>query len=43
VAAGSLAGGTLGGRLAGRLDPAILRRTVIAIGLVVGLVYLVKR
>jgi uncharacterized membrane protein YfcA len=43
VAAGSLVGGTLGGRLAGRLDPAVLRRTVIAIGVVVGLVYLVKR
>jgi uncharacterized membrane protein YfcA len=42
VAAGSLVGGTAGGRLAGRLDPTVLRATVVAIGVVVGLVYLVK-
>lgn len=39
---GSLAGGHLGGTLATRLPPARLRRLVIAIGLVVATVYLVR-
>jgi uncharacterized protein len=42
MAAGSLTGGIAGGRLAGRMDPAILRRAVITIGLVAGTVYLVQ-
>jgi uncharacterized membrane protein YfcA len=42
MAVGSLVGGTLGGHLAGRLEPVLFRRVVIAVGVVVGLVYLVK-
>ncbi|HYQ92139.1 MAG TPA: sulfite exporter TauE/SafE family protein [Candidatus Competibacteraceae bacterium] len=40
MAAGALAGGALGGRLAGRIEPAVLRRIVIIIGVVVALIYL---
>ena len=40
--AGSLIGGVFGGRLAGTVKPAVLRWMVVAIGLVVGVVYLVK-
>jgi uncharacterized membrane protein YfcA len=39
---GSLVGGALGGRLAGRVKPATLRWTVVAIGVVVGVIYLIK-
>jgi uncharacterized membrane protein YfcA len=39
---GALIGGNLGGRLAGRIKPASLRWTVVAIGVVVGIIYLVK-
>ena len=42
MALGAVAGGSLGGRLAGRMRPERLRRLVVAIGLVVGLVYLVR-
>lgn len=42
MAVGALAGGALGGRLAGRIRPATLRWVVVAIGLVVGVVYLVR-
>jgi uncharacterized protein len=42
VAAGSLVGGAIGGRIAGRLDPDVLRRAVITLGLAVGAVYLVR-
>jgi len=38
----ALAGGALGGRLAGRVKPIILRRIVIAIGLIVAVVYFVR-
>jgi uncharacterized membrane protein YfcA len=38
----ALAGGALGGRLAGRIKPIILRRIVIAIGLIVAFVYFVR-
>ena len=38
----ALAGGALGGRLAGRIKPIILRRIVIAIGLIVAVVYFVR-
>jgi uncharacterized membrane protein YfcA len=41
MAAGALVGGTLGGRVATRLSPAVLRRLVVGIGLVVGGIYLV--
>jgi hypothetical protein len=40
MALGALLGGSLGGRLAGRMQPAVLRWTVVAIGTVVGLIYL---
>lgn len=39
---GSLVGGALGGRMAGKIQPAILRWIVVGIGLVVGLIYLVR-
>jgi len=39
---GALIGGGLGGRLAGRVRPATLRRLVVAIGLVVGVIYLLR-
>jgi uncharacterized membrane protein YfcA len=42
MAVGSLVGGTLGGHVAGRLDPVLFRRLVIAVGLVVGVIYLVR-
>jgi uncharacterized membrane protein YfcA len=42
VAAGSLAGGALGGRVASRLDPELLRRVVIVLGVIAGVVYLVR-
>jgi uncharacterized membrane protein YfcA len=43
MASGALAGGALGGRLASRIKPAALRATVVAIGFVVGIVYLARR
>jgi uncharacterized protein len=39
---GALAGGAIGGRLAGRIKPATLRWVVITIGVIVGLVYLLR-
>jgi uncharacterized membrane protein YfcA len=42
MAFGALLGGVLGGRLAGRLKPAVLRWTVVTIGVVVSVVYLVR-
>ncbi len=42
MAFGALAGGAIGGRLAGRIKPATLRWIVVAIGLVVGVIYLVR-
>lgn len=42
MAVGALAGGALGGRLAGKIKPLTLRRLVIAIGLVVATIYLVR-
>jgi len=38
---GALAGGALGGRLAGRVSATLLRRIVVAIGLVVAVIYFV--
>jgi hypothetical protein len=42
MAAGAVAGGALGGRLAGRIRPTTLRVVVVAVGMVVGLIYLVR-
>ena len=42
MALAALAGGWLGGRFAGRIPPAILCWTVVAVGTVVGIVYLVR-
>ncbi len=42
MAAGALIGGALGGRLAGRVKPSSLRRIVVTIGIIVGLIYLVR-
>ncbi len=40
MALGALAGGALGGRIAGRIDPGLLRRLVVALGIAIALVYL---
>ncbi len=42
MAVAALAGGSLGGRLAGRVRPVVLRWIVVAIGGVVGLIYLIR-
>lgn len=42
MAVGAVIGGALGGRVASRVPAATLRRAVVAIGLAVGLVYLVR-
>jgi uncharacterized membrane protein YfcA len=42
MAVGALAGGALGGRLAGRIKPVLLRRIVVAAGVVVAAVYFVR-
>ena len=42
MAVGALIGGALGGRLAGRVKPSSLRRIVVTIGLIVGIIYLVR-
>jgi uncharacterized protein len=42
MAGGAMLGGSLGGRLAGKIKPATLRRIVVTIGTVVGIIYLVK-
>ena len=42
MAVGALLGGVLGGRLAGRIKPATLRRSVVAIGVVVAVIYLMR-
>ena len=42
MAIGALAGGMLGGRLAGRVKPEVLRRLVVAIGVIVAVIYLVR-
>ena len=42
MALGALAGGVLGGRLAGRIKPELLRRLVVAIGVIVAIIYLVR-
>lgn len=42
MAVGALLGGSIGGHFASRVRPAALRRAVVAIGLVVGVTYLLK-
>jgi hypothetical protein len=42
MAIGALAGGALGGRLAGRIRAVVLRRFIVAIGIVVSLIYFVR-
>ena len=42
MAGGTLLGGVLGGKLASKIKPATLRRVVVTIGFVVGIIYLVK-
>lgn len=42
MAVGALVGGVLGGRLAGRIKPATLRWIVVAIGVVVAVIYLIR-
>lgn len=43
MAAGALVGGALGGKLAGRIKPAVLRRIVVAVGVVVSVVYFIRQ
>jgi uncharacterized membrane protein YfcA len=42
MAVGALAGGILGGRLAGRISSTLLRRIIVAIGIVVSLIYFLR-
>jgi uncharacterized membrane protein YfcA len=42
MAAGALAGGAVGGRFAGRINPSLLRWTVVSLGIVVGIILLVR-
>ena len=42
MAVGALIGGTLGGRLAGRIKPSTLRWTVVTVGVIVAIIYLVR-
>ncbi len=42
MAVGALAGGALGGRLASWINPVVLRRIVVAIGLIVAVIFLVR-
>jgi hypothetical protein len=42
MAVGALIGGAVGGRLAGRVRPAVLRWTVVTIGVIVAVIYLVR-
>jgi uncharacterized membrane protein YfcA len=42
MAVGAIAGGTIGGHLAGRVRASTLRRVVVSIGILVGLVYLMR-
>ncbi len=42
MAVGALLGGMLGGKLAGRVKPAALRWTVVSVGVVISIVYLIR-
>ena len=43
MAVGALIGGAIGGRLAGKIEPSTLRWIVVTIGVIVGVIYLVRR
>jgi uncharacterized membrane protein YfcA len=42
MAIGSITGGFIGGRLAGAISPVLLRRVVVAIGVVISIIYFVR-
>jgi uncharacterized membrane protein YfcA len=42
MAVGAIVGGVLGGRLAGWIEPAVLRRIIVVIGVVIAIIYLVR-
>ncbi len=42
MAVGAFAGGAVGGRVAGRIDAGILKWTVVVIGLIIGIIFLVR-
>jgi uncharacterized protein len=42
MAVGALIGGTLGGKLAGRIKPSTLRWTVVTIGVIISIIYIVR-
>jgi hypothetical protein len=42
MAAGALLGGALGGKLAGRIKPPVLRKIVVAAGLIAATVYFIR-
>ena len=42
MAVGALIGGAIGGRLAGKIEPSTLRWIVVTIGVIVGVIYLVR-
>jgi len=42
MGAGALAGGMLGGKIAGRINPDLLRWTIVVIGAVIGIVFLLR-
>jgi hypothetical protein len=42
MAIGALIGGAVGGRLAGRIQEVVLRRVIVAIGIVVSLIYFMR-
>ena len=42
MAAGALIGGAAGGTIAGRIDPARLRQAIVLVGIIVGIIFLVR-
>ena len=42
MAVGALIGGSLGGKLAGRIKPSTLRWTVVTIGVIIAIIYLLR-
>jgi uncharacterized protein len=43
MAVGALIGGTLGGKLAGKIKPSTLRWTVVTIGVIISIIYFIRR